>query len=86
MKLKNSINEYTEQEFLKLLTVICESDTETESEHNLLVAHFTKITEHPSGSDLIYFPEDGADDSPEGILNTVKQWRSANGKLGFKKH
>ncbi len=35
-----------------------------------------KITEHPSGSDLIYYPEDGADDSPEGILELVK-----NGEL-----
>ncbi|WP_016598339.1 bacteriocin immunity protein, partial [Yersinia pestis] len=35
--------------------------------------------------DLIYYPEDGADDSPEGILELVKKWRAENGKPGFKK-
>ncbi|WP_016676051.1 bacteriocin immunity protein, partial [Yersinia pestis] len=53
--------------------------------HSSWVRHFTKITEHPSGSDLIYYPEDGADDSPEGILELVKKWRAENGKPGFKK-
>ncbi len=40
------------------------------------MTHFEKATEHPSGSDLIYYPEDGADDSPVGILKTVKEWRA----------
>ncbi|KMJ45145.1 hypothetical protein AB204_10645 [Xenorhabdus khoisanae] len=84
MELKHSISEYTEAEFLKLLQIICDSDTETEEEHNDLVRHFKKVTEHPSGSDLIYFPKAGEDDSPEGILKTVKEWRSKNGKPGFK--
>ncbi|MDC9581212.1 bacteriocin immunity protein [Xenorhabdus sp. PR6a] len=84
MKLKNSINDYTEEEFLKLLQIICDSDTETEEEHRVLVRHFRKVTEHPSGSDLIYFPKEGEDDSPAGILKTVKEWRRNNGKPGFK--
>ncbi|CDG19628.1 bacteriocin immunity protein [Xenorhabdus doucetiae] len=84
MKLKNSINDYTEEEFLKLLQIICDSDTETEEEHNSLIDHFEEVTEHPSGSDLIYFPKEGEDDSPEGILKTVKEWQRKNGKPGFK--
>ncbi|MBD2784835.1 bacteriocin immunity protein [Xenorhabdus sp. DI] len=84
MKLKNSINDYTEEEFLKLLQIICDSDTETEEEHNSLIDHFEEVTEHPSGSDLIYFPKEGEDDSPAGILKTVKEWRLNNGKPGFK--
>ncbi|MBD2795723.1 bacteriocin immunity protein [Xenorhabdus sp. 18] len=84
MKLKNSINDYTEKEFLKLLQIICDSDTETEEEHNSLIDHFEEVTEHPSGSDLIYFPKEGEDDSPEGILKTVKEWQRKNGKPGFK--
>ncbi|PHM27821.1 bacteriocin immunity protein [Xenorhabdus innexi] len=84
MELKHSISEYTEAEFLKFLQIICDSDTETEEEHHILVRHFEKVTEHPSGSDLIYFPKDGEDDSPAGILKTVKAWRSKNGKSGFK--
>ncbi len=43
-----------------------------------------QLTEHPAGSDLIYYPEEGADHSPEGITQTVKEWRAANGLPGFK--
>ncbi|EEQ04693.1 Colicin-E7 immunity protein [Yersinia bercovieri ATCC 43970] len=43
-----------------------------------------RVSEHPSGSDLIFYPEDGADDSPEGILETIKKWRAENGKPSFK--
>ncbi|EQC1053369.1 TPA: bacteriocin immunity protein [Providencia rettgeri] len=85
MELKNNITDYTESEFLKLLTIICNADTASEEEQIKFVTHFEKVTEHPSGSDLIYYPEDGADDSPVGILKTVKEWRAKNGKPGFKK-
>ncbi|WP_028696194.1 bacteriocin immunity protein [Pseudomonas cremoricolorata] len=56
----------------------------SEKHFDELVDHFRAITEHPSGSDLIYYPEDHVEDSPEGILNEVKKWRAANGKPGFK--
>ncbi|EAA8037545.1 bacteriocin immunity protein [Salmonella enterica] len=84
MELKNSISDYTEAEFLQLVTAICNADTASEEEQVKLVTYFEEITEHPSGSDLIYYPKDGEDASPSGILNTVKQWRAANGKPGFK--
>lgn len=85
MELKNNITDYTESEFLKLLTIICNADTASEEEQIKFVTHFEKVTEHPSGSDLIYYPEDGADDSPVGILKAVKEWRAKNGKPSFKK-
>ncbi|MEX5997130.1 bacteriocin immunity protein [Providencia hangzhouensis] len=85
MELKYNITDYTESEFLKLLTIICNADTASEEEQIKFVTHFEKVTEHPSGSDLIYYPEDGADDSPVGILKTVKEWRAKNGKPSFKK-
>ncbi|EKT58121.1 bacteriocin immunity protein [Providencia burhodogranariea] len=85
MELRNNISEYTESEFLEFLTIICNADTENEAEQIKFVSHFEKITEHPKGSDLIYFPNDGDDDSPAGILKIVKDWRAKNGKPGFKK-
>ncbi|MEX6373958.1 bacteriocin immunity protein [Providencia hangzhouensis] len=85
MELKNNITDYTESEFLKLLTIICNADTASEEEQIKFVTHFEKVTEHPRGSELIYYPEDGADDSPVGILKTVKEWRAKNGKPSFKK-
>ncbi|MBE8614712.1 bacteriocin immunity protein [Morganella morganii] len=84
MKLKNSISDYTEAEFLKLLQVICNVETSSEEEHKSLVRHFVKLSEHPRGNGLIYHPNDGEDDSPAGILKTVKEWRAQNGKPGFK--
>ncbi|EKH4494444.1 bacteriocin immunity protein [Escherichia coli] len=84
MELKHSISDYTEAEFLQLVTTICNADTSSEEELVKLVTHFEEMTEHPSGSDLIYYPKEGDDDSPSGIVSTVKQWRAANGKSGFK--
>lgn len=48
-----------------------------------LVEHFEMVTEHASGSDLIFYPEKG-EGSPEAIIENVKKWRAANGKPGFK--
>ncbi|OCQ53036.1 Colicin-E7 immunity protein [Photorhabdus australis subsp. thailandensis] len=84
MKLKNKLEEYTENEFINLILRII-SDEGTEEEQDTLLENFIKITEHPSGADLIYYPKNGEDDSPEGILKTIKEWRAKNGRPGFKK-
>lgn len=83
MSLKSKFSEYTEGEFIALLRAITAGEG-TEKEVDQLVFHFERLSEHPSGSDLIFYPEDGADDSPEGITETVKKWREANGLPGFK--
>jgi hypothetical protein len=49
-----------------------------------LLSRFCTITEHPDGTDLIYYPEAGADNSNEGIVRTVKAWRAAQGLPDFK--
>ncbi|MFW0758161.1 bacteriocin immunity protein [Pseudomonas sp. H11T01] len=84
--LKNSISEYTETEFIELLKELANEDEEAETDDraDLLLLHFEKISKHPDGSDLIYYPEDGADNSPEGITRTVKEWRAAQGLPGFR--
>ncbi len=83
MQLKNQFSDYTESEFLDLLTDIVESNGPEEYQDQLL-EHFIQITEHPLGSDLIYYPENPADATPERILETVKEWRARNGLPGFK--
>jgi hypothetical protein len=77
------ITEYTEKEFLKLVTIICIAGGETEEEDIQNLLEFDRLTEHPAGSDLIFYPEVGHDHSPEGIVKEVKEWRAANGKPGF---
>jgi Colicin immunity protein / pyocin immunity protein. len=49
-----------------------------------LVLEFERLSEHPNGSDVIFYPEKGKDYSPEGIVREVKEWRRENGKSGFK--
>ncbi|WP_421555868.1 bacteriocin immunity protein [Pseudomonas kitaguniensis] len=55
----------------------------TEPEVDRLVCLFEQVSEHPDGSDLIFYPEDGADDSASGITQTVKEWRAAKGLPGL---
>lgn len=84
MSFKNKFEEYTEAEFLEFLGKIWSTDVSTEEEHDKLIEHFSKVTEHPKGNGLIFYPEAGVEDSPEGVLAVIKKWRAANGKPGFK--
>jgi cellulose synthase/poly-beta-1,6-N-acetylglucosamine synthase-like glycosyltransferase len=79
-----NISTYTEAEFLELITKICKADYPTEKEHIDAILLFKKITEHPDGSDLIYYADSDEDATPEAIIKKVKDWRAANGKSGFK--
>lgn len=79
-----TISDYTENEFLDLVIRICTAASDTEEEGSLLVLEFERLSEHPKGSDVIFYPEAGKDYSPEGIVREVKEWRLANGKPGFK--
>ncbi|MCU2854162.1 bacteriocin immunity protein [Citrobacter freundii] len=78
------ITDYTEQEFVDFVNKIKRADFPTESAHDEAIYEFGQLTEHPDGWDLIYHPEPGADNSAIGVLKTVKEWRAANGKPGFK--
>lgn len=79
-----SISDYTEEEFLEFLTEICKSEYLTEKDQIEAVLLFEKLTEHPDGSDLIYYADSDEDSTPEAIIKKVKVWRDANGKPGFK--
>jgi len=78
------ISDYTEKEFLDFVVEIWDSSARTEEEDEKLVIEFERLTEHPDGSDLLYYPRDDREDSPEGVVKEVKEWRAANGKPGFK--
>ncbi|WP_408005121.1 bacteriocin immunity protein [Pseudomonas moraviensis] len=84
--MKISFSHYTEAEFVALLQELAKEDEEAENDDraDLLLAHFETISEHPAGSDLIYYPEPGADNSPAGVMQSVREWRAAQGLPGFK--
>jgi hypothetical protein len=89
MKNTSRLEDYTESEFLDFLRELFDGGeglTGDEFEKYMIerVKHFEAITEHPGRSDVIFYPKEGQEDSPEGILKEVKEWRALNNKPGFK--
>jgi hypothetical protein len=77
------ITEISESEFLTFVTRVYNDDYETEEEHIEAVLEFKSLSEHPSGSDLIFYPEPGKA-GPVAVVAEIKAWRAANGRPGFK--
>jgi hypothetical protein len=84
MELKSKFEEYTEAEYAALINRLFQGGFHSEEEHDAIVDNIVITSEHPNGTDILYYPEEGVEDSPEGALQAIKQWRSANGKPGFK--
>ncbi|MFI8398123.1 bacteriocin immunity protein [Pseudomonas sp. NPDC078863] len=83
--IKSSFSDYTEQDFIDLIDEIRKEDiAPTDLRADALILHFNKIVGHPSGMDLIYYPEPAADTTSAGIARTVMAWREANRLPGFK--
>lgn len=85
MSQQKKFSDFTEQEFQNFLRSITDpEDGISERTHDKRIALFEEITEHPSGSDLIYWPEEDGLDTLDNIIKIIKEWRAANGKPGFK--
>lgn len=80
-----NISDFTEAEFIgfiKKIRVVNKGGTDEALGE--LLEQFSQLAGHPDGYDLIFHPEPGADNSAEGVTQTVKAWRAANGLPGFK--
>ncbi|WP_060484877.1 bacteriocin immunity protein [Pseudomonas sp. NBRC 111123] len=85
MKDNKIFSDFTEAEFLEFITSITDpADDVSEKELDMRIMKFKEISEHPSGSDLIYWPEADGLDTPEEILRIIKEWRASNQKTGLK--
>jgi hypothetical protein len=84
MKLKDKFEEYTESEYIALIDRLAQGDYSSEKEHDEIVDNIVSTSEHPNGTGILYYPEEGVEDSPAGVLKAIKAWRAANGKPGFK--
>lgn len=82
ISLKTSITEYSKDEFLWLIEEIC-SATGSEQYQDELLENFILVSEHPAGSDLIYYPESGSA-SPREVLEAVVAWRQSKCLPSFK--
>lgn len=78
-----AISDMSESDFLKFVAKVYSDDYDTEEEHIDAVFEFNALSEHPAGSDLIFYPEPGRS-GPAAVVAEVKAWRAANGKSGFK--
>lgn len=78
------ISEYTESEFLALISSLLDRSLKSEEERDAVVHAIVDAAEHPDGTDIIFYPPEGTEDTPEGVLKRIKEWRAANGKPGFK--
>lgn len=84
MELKNKFEEYTESEYMGLINRLFQGGFPSEEEHDSIVDNIVNTSEHSNGTGVLYYPEEGVEDSPAGVLNAIKTWRIANGKPGFK--
>lgn len=82
MNIKPTFEDYSEAEFTELVTEICNAEGGEDYQDKLL-ENFISVSEHPEGSDLIFYSED-TDATPVKIVAAVKAWRKAHGKSGFK--
>ena len=79
----NSIGDMSEKEFLDFVWKIYQSEYATEKQQIAAVMEYERLSEHPAGSDLLYYPEPGKE-GPERVVLEIKNWRKANGRPGFK--
>lgn len=77
------IENMTREEFLSLLEKIFDVK-EYRDIHDELIDQFENLSQHPDGSDLIFYPEDPDGSTPERIVKVVEEWRACNGLPGFK--
>ena len=84
MKSNKPYDQYTESEFLEIINRLFLGEYYSEEELDSLVHKIVDASEHPNGTDILFYPEQGVENSPVGVLNSIKEWRNANGKPGFK--
>lgn len=66
-----------------LIDRLISDKSSTEGELTDAILKFKELSQHPAGSDLLFWPEPGADSSPEGIVAEVERWRLENGLPGL---
>ena len=82
--MKSSLKDYTELEFLDLLSKSEEFDFDAEELDELVYFFNTKI-KHPKGSELITHPTmSGIEDSPQAVIAELKRWYREQGLPLFK--
>lgn len=83
---KQDLSEFTRAEFLAFVEALFSGAAGSEAEDVEHILHFKRIV-YPDlrGSDLIFYPQEGVEDTPEGVVGQVEKFRRENGLPGFRK-
>ena len=83
--IKSRLSDFTRTEFVSFVEDICHNRAETEELSLKWVRHFDRlVAPHPQRNGLIFWPEEGADDSPEGITAEIERFINEQGLPGFR--
>lgn len=63
---------------LKRIDLNIDDPNGSERELDALVEEFEELSEHPKGSDLLFYPTLEIGDSQEAIVSEVERWRKEN--------
>lgn len=84
MELKASLKDYTQSEFQALVNIIWAVDL-PKQDHDRLIEHFDRISEHPKGADLLFYPDDMVNThSAESVVYHIRNWHHEKGRAAFK--
>lgn len=62
------ISDYTEAEFFSLISELFNRSFSSEKERDVVVYAIVNAAQHPDGTDIIFYPKEDEEDSPEGVL------------------
>jgi len=80
---RTSLADYSYGELKALVEELIQA-AGTRAWQDRLLEHFIELVGHPSGSDLIYNPASGKDESAEQIVQRVIGWRTAEGLVSLR--
>ena len=82
---RTSLKDFTRDEFLEFVTKIFDGEYASEDEDDRMIAHFDRLVEpHPQRNGLIFWPEDGVENSPKGVVREVEKYCREHGLPCFK--
>jgi hypothetical protein len=79
-----SIADFTKDEFSKFIEAGSDPSGKSQKKADAFIGQFNELVPHPAKSDLLYWPTEGADDSPEGVVAEIERYCRENGLPGFK--
>ncbi|MFZ8699206.1 bacteriocin immunity protein [Enterobacter kobei] len=65
-----TISDYTEYEFLNFVRKLFDVTATTEAEDIKNILEFKRLTEHPDGSDLIYYPREDREGANKQVISS----------------